>query len=63
MELVSKQGNRLTHMRQMEWIGSELETSDLVAEAKMLQMDLGQGKNGAGNPATPAAYFTKRLAR
>lgn len=44
VELVSKQGNRLTHMRQMEWIGSELETSDLVAEAKMLQMDLGQGK-------------------
>ena len=33
-------------MRQMEGIGSELETSDLVAEAKMLQMDLGQGKNG-----------------
>ena len=44
MELVSKQGNRLTHMRQMEGIGSELETSDLVAETKMLQMDLGQGK-------------------
>ena len=44
VELVSKQGNRLTHMRQMEEIGSELETSDLVAEAKMLQMDLGQGK-------------------
>ena len=44
VELVSKQGNRLTHMRQMEGIGSELETSDLVAEAKMLQMDLGQGK-------------------
>ena len=44
VELVSKQGNRLTHMRQMEEIGSELETSDLVAKAKMLQMDLGQGK-------------------
>ena len=62
VELVSKQGNRLTHMRQMEGIGSELETSDLVAEAKMLQMDLGQEKR-RWKSSHPAAYFTKLLVR
>ena len=44
VELISGKGAGLTHMRQIDSIGTELEGSDLVAEARMLQMDPGQGK-------------------
>lgn len=43
VELAAKCGADLTHMRQVGSIPQQLESSDLIEQAKMLQMDLGVG--------------------
>lgn len=44
VELVARQGNKLTHIRQMDDMVRELEQDDMVSAATLLQMDLGLGR-------------------
>ena len=43
VELVAREGGRLTHMRQMDAVARELEQSDMIECVKLRQMDLGLG--------------------